>query len=206
MTTRDNTPSVTTEATRSAAGRNRRMVIICTTTVAMMLAASYAAVPLYDLFCRVTGYGGTTQQADAGADHLGKRMVTVQFDANVARGMAWDFKPVQREIKLLTGETAIAYYRATNNTDRTIVGTATFNVTPLKVGYYFNKIDCFCFTEQVLEPGQTIDMPVQFFVDPEMEDDTNADEVKLITLSYTFFERPREQAESSTIQMSAVQQ
>lgn len=190
----------------TASGRNRRLVLACAGLVAMMLGASYAAVPLYDLFCRVTGYGGTTQQADAGADHVGTRMVTVQFDANVARGMPWEFKPVQREIKLLTGETAIAFYRATNNTDRTIVGTATFNVTPLKVGYYFNKIDCFCFTEQVLAPGQSIDMPVQFFVDPEMEEDSNADEVKLITLSYTFFERPQKLAASSTIQMSAVQE
>lgn len=186
--------------------RNRKLVLACVGTVGLMLGASYASVPLYDLFCRVTGYGGTTQQAESGADHLGKRMVTVQFDANVARGMPWDFRPAQREMKLRTGETGIAYYRATNNTDRTVVGTATFNVTPLKVGYYFNKIDCFCFTEQVLEPGQTVDMPVQFFVDPEMEDDSNADEVKLITLSYTFFERPPEQAESSTIQVSAVQE
>lgn len=186
--------------------RNRKLVLACVGMVGLMLGASYASVPLYDLFCRVTGYGGTTQQAESGADHLGKRMVTVQFDANVARGMPWDFRPAQREMKLRTGETGIAYYRATNNTDRTVIGTATFNVTPLKVGYYFNKIDCFCFTEQVLEPGQTVDMPVQFFVDPEMEDDSNADEVKLITLSYTFFERPHEQAESSTIQVSAVQE
>ncbi|MDF1720688.1 MAG: cytochrome c oxidase assembly protein [Minwuia sp.] len=201
-------PANDSRSDRSSTGnnRNRRLVFACVGVVGMMLAASYAAVPLYDLFCRVTGYGGTTQQADTGADHVGKRMVTVQFDANVARGMPWEFKPVQREIKLLTGETGIAFYRATNNTDRTIVGTATFNVTPLKVGYYFNKIECFCFTEQVLAPGQSVDMPVQFFVDPEMEDDRNADEVKLITLSYTFFERPPEQAASSTIQMSAVQQ
>lgn len=185
---------------------NRKLLLACAGMVGLMLGASYASVPLYDLFCRVTGYGGTTQQAESGADHLGKRMVTVQFDANVARGMPWDFRPVQRELKLRTGETAIAYYRATNNTDRTVIGTATFNVTPLKVGYYFNKIDCFCFTEQVLAPGQSVDMPVQFFVDPEMEDDSNADEVKLITLSYTFFERPPEQAESSTIQVSAVQE
>jgi cytochrome c oxidase assembly protein subunit 11 len=186
--------------------RNRRLVLACLGMVGLMLGASYAAVPLYDLFCRVTGYGGTTQQADAASDHLGKRMVTVQFDANVARDMPWDFRPAQRELKVRTGETAIAFYRATNNTDRTVVGTATFNVTPLKVGYYFNKIDCFCFTEQVLEPGQTVDMPVQFFVDPEMEADSNADEVNLITLSYTFFEKPAEQAETSTIQVSAVQQ
>lgn len=185
--------------------RNRRLVLACLGMVGLMLGASYAAVPLYDLFCRVTGYGGTTQQAEAASDHLGKRMVTVQFDANVARDMPWDFRPAQRELKVRTGETAIAFYRATNNTDRTVVGTATFNVTPLKVGYYFNKIDCFCFTEQVLEPGQTVDMPVQFFVDPEMEADSNADEVKLITLSYTFFEKPAEQAETSTIQVSAVQ-
>ena len=187
--------------------RNRRLLFTCVGVVGLMLGASYASVPLYDMFCRVTGYGGTTQQSDSGADHLGKRMVTVQFDSNVARGMPWDFKPVQRELVLRTGETAIAYYRATNNSDRTVIGTATFNVTPLKIGYYFNKIDCFCFTEQVLAPGQTMDMPVQFYVDPEMEDDSNADEVKLITLSYTFFERPPEQAESSTIQkLSAVQQ
>lgn len=134
--------------------RNRRLVLACLGMVGLMLGASYAAVPLYDLFCRVTGYGGTTQQAEAASDHLGERMVTVQFDANVARDMPWDFRPAQRELKVRTGETAIAFYRATNNTDRTVVGTATFNVTPLKVGYYFNKIDCFCFTEQVLEPDR----------------------------------------------------
>lgn len=189
----------------SAERRHRRLALACVGVVAVMVGMSFAAVPLYDLFCRVTGYGGTTQRADAGSELLGTRDVKVEFDASVARDMPWHFKPLQRSITLRTGESGLIFYRASNPTDRRIVGTATFNVTPAKAGLYFVKTECFCFTEQVLEPGQSIDMPVQFYVDPRIEEDPNTKEVKAITLSYTFFEKPAEQAGSS-VRVSAAEQ
>lgn len=153
-----------------------------------MVGATYAAVPLYEAFCRVTGYGGTTQVAESAPAELGKRQIAVRFDANTGGGMPWRFAPAQRQITLQTGQEALAFYTAANPTDRRIVGSATFNVTPLKAGKYFNKVECFCFTEQALEPGQTVDMPVSFFVDPAIEEDPNLNDVTTITLSYTFFE------------------
>ncbi len=154
-----------------------------------MVGLAYAAVPLYDLFCRVTGYGGTTRVASAGSATISDRVMVVRFNADVARGMPWDFRPMQREVELRVGETGVALYRATNPTDQAIVGTATYNVTPQKAGRYFAKIECFCFTEQRLEPGQTAEMEVQFFVDPEILEDVNMDDVNTITLSYTLFRR-----------------
>ena len=171
----------------SAARRNGAIAVLLVGVVAAMAGLAYAAVPLYDLFCRVTGYGGTTQVATANAEAVSDRRITVRFNADVARGMPWRFQPVQREISLRLGETGLALYRAVNETDQRIVGTATYNVTPQKAGLYFAKLDCFCFTEQVLEPGQTADMAVQFFVDPEITDDPNLDDVTTITLSYTLF-------------------
>ena len=153
-----------------------------------MVGLSYASVPLYDWFCRVTGYGGTTQVAASDSVEILNREMTVRFDASTGRGLQWRFEPVQREVTLKVGESAVAFYRATNISDRPIVGTATFNVTPQKSGYYFNKIECFCFTEQRLEPGESIDMPVAYFIDPEIDEDPNQDEVRTLTLSYTFFE------------------
>ncbi|MEC9347020.1 MAG: cytochrome c oxidase assembly protein [Pseudomonadota bacterium] len=185
--------------------RHKVMAWSCVVVVGLMVGLSFAAVPLYDLFCRVTGYGGTTQRAESGADHLGKQMMTVQFDASTARDMPWQFRPEQREVRLRTGETGMAFYRASNPTDRAITGTATFNVSPPKVGLYFVKLECFCFTEQTLEPGQSVDMPVQFYVDPEIENDPNAREVKTITLSYTFFVKPADEARKE-VRVSAVQQ
>ncbi len=167
---------------------NRRIVISCFSVVILMTGLSFAAVPLYDLFCRVTGFGGTTQQAEAASETVGNTMVTVTFDASLHRDMPWQFKAVEPRIELRTGETGMAFYRATNMSDRPVTGTASFNVTPQKAGYYFTKIECFCFTEQTLQPGQSVDMPVQFYVDPEIERDPNTDEVRTITLSYTFFE------------------
>ena len=153
-----------------------------------MTALSFAAVPLYDLFCRVTGYGGTTQQAAETPGETFDRVVRIRFDASVNSGLQWEFQPVKRELSMRLGESAVAFYRARNLAKMPIVGAAAFNVTPLKVGKYFNKIECFCFTEQKLEPGKSVDMPVTFCVDPEMMKDPNLDDVKLITLSYTFFE------------------
>jgi cytochrome c oxidase assembly protein subunit 11 len=153
-----------------------------------MAGLAWAAVPLYDLFCRVTGFGGTTQVATEGSDRVLERMVTVRFDASTARDMPWEFRPVRTAIQLRIGETALAFYEAYNPTDRVIAGTASYNVSPFSVGGYFTKIDCFCFTEQVLQPGQRVTMPVTFYVDPEMVDDAETTGVTTITLSYTFFE------------------
>ncbi len=153
-----------------------------------MAGLAWAAVPLYDLFCRVTGFGGTTQIAAEGSGRVLERMVTVRFDASTARDMPWEFRPVKPAMQIRIGETALAFYEAYNPTDRVIAGTASYNVSPFSVGGYFTKIDCFCFTEQVLQPGQRVTMPVTFYVDPEMVDDAETEGVTTITLSYTFFE------------------
>lgn len=174
--------------------RNRRVVISCFAVVALMTGLSFAAVPLYDLFCRVTGYGGTTQEAAAPSERIGKTSITVAFDASLHRDMPWSFRAVQPKMTLKTGETGLAFYTATNRSDRPVTGTAAFNVTPQKAGYYFTKIECFCFTEQTLQPGESVQMPVQFYVDPEIEEDPNTDEVRTITLSYTFFETAAEES------------
>ena len=154
--------------------------------VAVMLGLSFAAVPFYDWFCRVTGYGGATNVAQTSSDTVLDQIITVRFDANVEAGMEWDFKPTQRKMEIKIGETGLAFYEASNPTDQPIAGTASFNVAPYSAGNYFAKIECFCFEEQVLEPGQTVTMPVQFFVDPEIIDDAEAKYAHTITLSYTF--------------------
>lgn len=178
--------------------RNRLVMVSCVGVVAGMTALSFAAVPLYDLFCRVTGYGGTTQVAAESSDVIIDRTIRVRFDASMNSSLEWRFQPVQREVSMKIGETAVAFYRAENRSESVTTGTATFNVTPLKVGKYFNKIECFCFTEQQLEPGQAVDMPVTFFVDPEMINDANLDDVTTITLSYTFFPSEPDEAAHKT--------
>ena len=152
-----------------------------------MAGLSYAAVPLYRMFCQVTGYGGTTQVATAVPDAISDRVVTVRFNADVASGLPWNFRPKQREIELRIGETALIHYVAENPTGQTLVGTSTFNVTPHKVGPYFAKVECFCFTEQTLAPGESAEMAVTFFVDPMMLEDPNLADINTITLSYMFF-------------------
>jgi cytochrome c oxidase assembly protein subunit 11 len=171
----------------ASANRNRLVLVSCVGIVLGMTALSFAAVPLYDLFCRVTGYGGTTRQAVKSSGEIVDRVVRIRFDASVNSSLDWQFQPVQREISINIGESAVAFYRARNRSATRSLGTATFNVTPMKAGKYFNKIDCFCFTEQTLEPGKSVDMPVTFFVDPDIVKDRNLDDVKTITLSYTFF-------------------
>ena len=151
-----------------------------------MVGMSFAAVPLYRLFCEVTGYGGTTRRAEAGADRTSEREVVVRFDANVS-GMAWSFRPEIPEIRLKLGETALVDFIAENEGAQTSIGTATFNVQPAAAGIYFNKIECFCFAEQELRPGERIEMPVQFFVSPDLADDRRMSATRTITLSYTFF-------------------
>ncbi|PPR64389.1 MAG: Cytochrome c oxidase assembly protein CtaG [Alphaproteobacteria bacterium MarineAlpha4_Bin2] len=170
----------------SLARRNHRLVAGLSVVVVVMVGLSYAAVPLYDLFCRVTGYGGTTQIAVERSATTSERPIKVRFDAMVTN-IDWAFQPTQRQIKLKVGENALAFYRATNRSSERLTGTATFNVTPLKAGAYFNKVECFCFTEQTLAPGETIEMPVAFFVDREIDEDPNLKDVKTITLSYTFY-------------------
>ncbi|MEO1039346.1 MAG: cytochrome c oxidase assembly protein [Pseudomonadota bacterium] len=167
--------------------KNARVFAICFSIAGGMVGAAYAAVPLYDLFCRVTGYGGTTQVAQYEPGQIIDRQVTVRFDASNARGFPWTFEPVQKEMTLNVGETALAFYRATNTTDQPITGVATYNVTPFKVAPYFAKLECFCFTEQTLQPGESMDMPVIFFVDPQLDDEERLDDIRTVTLSYTFW-------------------
>jgi cytochrome c oxidase assembly protein subunit 11 len=181
--------------TRVRRARNLRTGGILAGVVVGMVGMAYAAVPLYEIFCRVTGYGGTTQVATAESDRILDRTMTVRFDSNVNPELPWRFEPVQRSMSLKVGETKLAFYQATNTGTETVVGTATFNVTPDKAGLYFDKIDCFCFTEQVLRPGETVDMPVSFYLDPELADDPKMDGVTTITLSYTFF-RAQDQAKA----------
>ncbi len=160
----------------------KRIVII----PAVMLGLSFASVPFYDWFCRVTGFGGVTQTAVKASDIVLDETINVRFDGSVESGMPWDFKPVERKMKIKIGETGLAFYEAYNPTDETVAGTASFNVYPYSAGAYFTKIDCFCFEMQVLKPGERVQMPVSFFVDPEIKDDIEAKFVKSITLSYTF--------------------
>ncbi len=166
---------------------NLSVVMMCVCIVAGMGGLAYASVPLYELFCRVTGFGGTTQRAEAVDGTVLSRKVSIEFDANTNGALGWTFKPVQHRVTLKIGEQGLAFYRATNDMPYAVTGTATFNVTPPQAGAYFNKIECFCFTEQTLEPGQSVDMPVAFFIDPEIADDKNLDKLGTITLSYTFF-------------------
>ena len=168
--------------------RNRRMLVLLGLVVAGMVALAYASVPLYDLFCRVTGFGGTTQQASsAPASPVAAPPVTVRFDANVNPALNWHFEAIDRPVSLRPGEEVVIRYRATNIGDSPSIGTATFNVTPAKAGPYFMKIDCFCFTEQKLVAGESVDMPVRFFIDPDIASDVNTKGVNEIVLSYTFF-------------------
>jgi cytochrome c oxidase assembly protein subunit 11 len=181
---------------RSQQGNKRTTAIVLSGLVIGMSGLSFASVPLYRLFCEVTGYGGTPKTA--GASHSAgavDRIVTVRFDSNVNSGLPWRFRPEQREVTVNLGAERLIHYEAANLSDRPVSGTATFSVTPYKAAQYFTKIECFCFTEQRLEPGQTVSMPVIFYVDPVMLEDRNARDVTVITLSYTFFpiDRPADE-------------
>jgi cytochrome c oxidase assembly protein subunit 11 len=153
-----------------------------------MLGLGMSSSILYNTFCKVTGYGGTTQEADENLSEVIDRKVTVKFDSNVADHLPWAFKPQQKEMELKLGQSGLAYYTVKNTGTRPIVGVANFNVTPVKAGPYFVKTECFCFTEQRVEPGEELPLPVLFFVDPQLDEDKRMDEVTEITLSYTFFE------------------
>jgi cytochrome c oxidase assembly protein subunit 11 len=156
--------------------------------VVFMASMSFVAVPFYSWFCQVTGFGGTTATAETGSDVILDQTITIRFDASVDANMPWQFRPEQREMVIRIGETALAFYEAHNPTDQVIAGQASYNVTPYEAGGFFDKIDCFCFTEQVLQPGQTVSMPVSFYVDPAIVEDRDGQYVHTITLSYTFFQ------------------
>ncbi|NNF24746.1 MAG: cytochrome c oxidase assembly protein, partial [Rhodobacteraceae bacterium] len=154
--------------------------------VVVMGAMAWAAVPLYDLFCRVTGFGGTPSVSDVASEEVLDETIKIRFDASLERDMPWEFKPVERQMEIRIGETGLAYYEAYNPTDRAIAGTASYNVAPLTAGGFFTKIDCFCFELQVLQPGERVLMPVSFYVDPAIVEDREARFAQHITLSYTF--------------------
>lgn len=174
--------------------KNMRVGFLGLLAAVGMLGLGYAAVPLYQLFCQVTGFGGTTQRATGADADLAARMaqsaggktISIRFDATTARGMPWTFAPEQVTDKVQIGEREMAFFTARNDSAEPVTGNATFNVEPEQTGRYFNKIQCFCFTEQTLQPGQEVRMPVLFFVDPAILDDPNAVDVEQITLSYTF--------------------
>jgi len=166
--------------------RSRRIALRLVGVVVLMGALSYAAVPFYDWFCRVTGFGGTTSVAATAPDTVLDRTLRIRFDASLERGMPWQFKPMVNEMEIKIGETGLAFYEAYNPTDKPVAGQASYNVTPYAAGGYFAKIECFCFTEQVLQPGERVQMPVTFFVDPAIVNDREGKYAHTITLSYTF--------------------
>lgn len=169
--------------------RNARTGLFVLCGVVGMIALSFASVPLYDALCRVTGWGGTTQIAESlpSEDQILDRQITVRFDANVARDLPWNFSAETDAVTLQIGSRGFANFVSQNRASQPVAGTALFNVTPLKAGKYFHKVQCFCFDEQILQPAQRVDMPVMFYVDPSIADDPNLDDVKVITLSYSFF-------------------
>ena len=156
--------------------------------VVVMGGLAWASVPFYDWFCRVTGFSGVTAVASGDSETILDKTIKIRFDASLERDMPWDFKPVQREMTLRIGETGLAFYEAYNPTDRPVAGSASYNVAPFDAGGFFAKIDCFCFEEQVLQPGERVQMPVTFYVDPAIVEDRDAKYAKSITLSYTFYE------------------
>ena len=189
-----------------AKARSRNGIVAATlvAVVVGMVGLSFASVPLYRLFCQITGFGGTPNIATA-PDRVkaSERTIAVRFDANVNPALPWAFRPEQLEVRVRLGEPTLAFYKAVNQSDRAVTGTATFNVTPYKAGNYFSKIECFCFTEQRLEAHQSADMPVQFFVDPEIFTDPNTRDVTTITLSYTFFPVEAQEPKGRTSQVDA---
>ena len=167
--------------------RNGATVLLLTSVVAGMVGLSFASVPLYRLFCQATGFGGTTQRAETAPAKAAQAVVTIRFDAETAPDLGWEFRPLQDTVIVHPGEQRQIFYRAVNKTGAPVTGSATFNVTPAKAGIYFDKLQCFCFTEQHLESGQSVDMGVVFFVDPDILTDPNTTDVRTITLSYTMF-------------------
>src|SRR5664279_2155772 len=181
-------PSPDRKARPPRLGRDALVASICGFVVVLMVGASYAAVPFYNWFCRATGFNGTTQVAIAGPSGAPlERTIAVRFDSNVAGGLPWKFEPEQTEIQVKIGQVVTVFYTVTNQSARTTTGQAAYNVAPLTVGSYFEKINCFCFTEQTMAPGEKREMPVVFYVDPSIVADHENDGLTSITLSYTFY-------------------
>jgi cytochrome c oxidase assembly protein subunit 11 len=181
----------------SVAQKNSRTAALAGLLALAMVGLAFASVPLYRLFCQVTGFGGTTQRADGAAPSgpVGK-LISVRFDANISNALPWEFKPERNTERVAVGARDMAFYTAKNLSDVPVTGTAIFNVTPTQAGAYFTKIQCFCFTEQTLQPGEEVRMPVVFFVDPKILDDADARDISEITLSYTFYPVDREPGRS----------
>ena len=171
------------------AGRDKKglVALMLAGLVAGMVGLSFAAVPLYRMFCQATGYGGVPQVADVAPDKVLDRTIKVRFDTNVDRELPWQFSAEQRSVDVRIGESTLVFFRAHNNTDKSVSGTAGFNVSPEIAGRYFTKIECFCFKQQTLAAGQSVEMPVTFFIDPEFADDESTKNIEEITLSYTFY-------------------
>lgn len=167
--------------------KNNKLAFNLLAMAAGMLMLAYASVPLYRLFCEVTGYGGTPRQASVAPQNISQRTINIEFNADIDPDLNWEFKPGERSHKVKIGEQALTYYIAHNRENQPVTGRAVYNVVPFKAGMYFSKIECFCFTEQTLAANQKVDMPVSFFIDPAMLNDPDMDDVKTITLSYTFF-------------------
>jgi cytochrome c oxidase assembly protein subunit 11 len=170
--------------------RNATTVALLAVVVLGMVGLSFASVPLYRLFCQATGFGGTTQRAAAAPGQIADAIVTVRFDAMTAPELGWEFRPLESAVRVHPGEQREVLFRAINRSAETVTGTATFNVTPTKTGIYFDKLQCFCFNEQQLKPGESRDMGVVFFVDPDLLTDPSTSEVRTITLSYTMYRAP----------------
>lgn len=166
----------------------QKTVALTVSVVVLMGGLAWASVPFYDWFCRVTGFGGVPGQVDTASDEILDQTIKIRFDGSINAGMLWEFKPVVREMELRIGETGLAFYEAYNPTSKPIAGQASYNVTPYTAGAFFEKIECFCFTEQVLAPGERVQMPVSFYVDPEIVKDRDGKFVHTITLSYTFYQ------------------
>lgn len=171
-----------------AMDKNTKTVLRLVGVGVMMGGLAWASVPLYDWFCRVTGYGGATDVAEIGSDEILDQTIKIRFDASQERGFPWEFKPMQREMEIRIGETGLAFYEAYNPTDKPVAGSASYNVTPFEAGGFFSKIDCFCFEQQVLQPGERVQMPVTFFVEPDIVNDRDAKYTHTITLGYTFYQ------------------
>ena len=168
--------------------KKKKTIFYLVFLVLLMASASFLSVPFYNWFCKVTGYGGATNVAQKESDIISDKVISVRFDASLEKGLEWEVKPVQRNMTLNLGETGLAFYEAYNPTDKPIAAQASFNVVPFSVGNFFNKIECFCFTEQILQPGEKIKMPVSFYVDPDLINNLESKNVTSVTLSYTFYE------------------
>ena len=167
--------------------KKKKTIFYLVFLVLFMASASFLSVPFYNWFCKVTGYGGATNVAQKESDIISDKVISVRFDASLEKGLEWEVKPVQRNMTLNLGETGLAFYEAYNPTDKPIAAQASFNVVPFSVGNFFNKIECFCFTEQILQPGEKIKMPVSFYVDPNLINNLESKNVTSVTLSYTFY-------------------